>query len=114
MSLKHKLAPAGQLVLETVVIEGDEGALLKPNGRYARMGNVWQLPSPTLAARWLNLAGFGEIEIVSVGATSPEEQRRTPWMTFHSLKEFLDPDDCTRTIEGFPAPRRAILTANVI
>ena len=114
VSLKHKLALGGQLVLETLVIEGDEDALLEPNGRYARMGNVWQLPSPGLAARWLSLAGFSEIEIVDVGATSSEEQRRTPWMTFHSLEEFLDPDDCTRTIEGFPAPRRAILTANVI
>ena len=114
MSLKHKLAPGGQLVLETLVIEGDDDALLKPNGRYARMGNVWQLPSPGLAARWLKQAGFSEIKIVDVGVTSLEEQRRTPWMTFHSLEEFLDPNDATRTIEGFPAPRRAILTANVI
>ena len=114
MSLKHKLAPGGQLVLETLVIEGDDDALLEPNGRYARMGNVWQLPSPGLTACWLNQAGFSEIEIVDVGMTSLEEQRRTPWMTFHSLEEFLDPDDPTRTIEGFPAPRRAILTANLI
>ncbi|MDP7408309.1 MAG: DUF1698 domain-containing protein, partial [Luminiphilus sp.] len=84
------------------------------NGRYARMGNVWQLPSPGLAARWLKEAGFSEIKIVDVGATSLEEQRRTPWMTFHSLEEFLEANDPTRTIEGFPAPRRAILTANLI
>jgi len=114
MSLKHKLAPEGQLVLETLVIEGDDDALLEPNGRYARMGNVWKLPSPGLTARWLKRAGFSEIEIIDVGVTSLEEQRRTPWMTFHSLEEFLDPDDDTRTIEGFPAPRRAILTANVM
>ena len=114
MSLKHKLAPGGQLVLETLVIEGDDEALLKPNGRYARMGNVWQLPSPGLAARWLKEAGFSKIKIVDVGATSLEEQRRTPWMTFHSLEEFLEANDPTRTIEGFPAPRRAILTANII
>ena len=113
-SLKHKLAPGGQLVLETLVIEGDDDALLEPNGRYARMGNVWQLPSPGLASSWLKLAGFNEVEIVDVGVTSVEEQRRTPWMTFHSLEEFLDPEDPTLTIEGFPAPRRAILTANVI
>ena len=96
------------------MIEGDDDALLEPNGRYARMGNVWQLPSPGLTACWLNQAGFSEIEIVDVGMTSLEEQRRTPWMTFHSLEEFLDPDDPARTIEGFPAPRRAILTANII
>jgi len=35
-------------------------------------------------------------------------------MTFHSLEEFLEANDPTRTIEGFPAPRRAILTANLI
>ena len=114
MSLKAKLAPGGQLVLETLVIEGDADALLEPNGRYARMGNVWKLPSPGLAARWLKQAGFSEVEIVDVGTTSLDEQRRTAWMTFHSLKEFLDPEDPTLTIEGFPAPRRAILTANVI
>ena len=114
MSLKAKLAPGGQLVLETLVIEGDEDALLEPNGRYARMGNVWQLPSPGLAARWLKQAGFSEVEIIDVGTTSLDEQRRTAWMTFHSLKEFLDPEDPTLTIEGFPAPRRAILIANVI
>ena len=114
MSLKHKLTSGGQLVLETLVIEGDEDALLEPNGRYARMGNVWKLPSPGLAARWLKQAGFSEVEIVDVGMTSFDEQRRTAWMTFHSLKEFLDPEDPTLTIEGFPAPRRAILTANVI
>lgn len=111
MSLKHKLAPGGQLVLETLVIEGDDQALLEPNGRYARMGNVWQLPSPGLITRWLELAGFREVELIDVGRTTLDEQRRTPWMTFHSLAEFLDPDDLTVTIEGFPAPRRAILTA---
>ena len=114
MNLKHKLAPGGQLVLETLVIEGDDDALLEPNGRYARMGNVWQLPSPGLAARWLKQAGFSEIEIIDVGFTSSAEQRRTPWMTFHSLKEFLGPEDPTLTVEGYPAPRRAILTANVM
>ncbi len=113
MSLKHKLAPGGQLVLETLVIEGDADALLEPNGRYARMGNVWKLPSPGLAARWLKQAGFSKVKIVDVGMTSFDEQRRTTWMTFHSLREFLDPEDPTLTIEGFPAPRRAILTANV-
>ena len=99
-------------MLETLVIEGDDDALLEPEGRYARMGNVWQLPSPGLTARWLGQAGFSEIEIVDVGDTSLEEQRRTPWMTFHSLEEFLNPSDHTLTIEGFPAPRRAILTAH--
>jgi tRNA (mo5U34)-methyltransferase len=32
-------------------------------------------------------------------------------MRFHSLADFLDPDDATRTVEGYPAPRRAIVIA---
>ena len=66
---------------------------------------------PALPRVGSSQAGFSEIEIVDVGDTSLEEQRRTPWMTFHSLEEFLNPGDHTLTIEGFPAPRRAILTA---
>ena len=110
--LYDQTSSSGLLILETLI--HDQKTSLYPDGRYARMGNVWQLPSPGLTARWLKQAGFSEVEVVDVGVTSLEEQRRTPWMTFHSLKEFLDPDDPTRTIEGFPAPRRAILTANLI
>jgi len=112
LSLKNKLRPGGQLVLETLVIDGDDHAIIEPQGRYARMGNVWHLPSPGLTARWLKTAGFGRIEIIDVNATSIEEQRRTPWMTFHSLSEFLNPEDAALTIEGLPAPKRAILTAS--
>jgi len=110
-SLKNKLRPGGQLVLETLVIDGDSHALLEPKGRYARMGNVWQLPSPGLAQEWLVNAGFEHADIVDVTTTTLEEQRSTSWMTFQSLADFLDPKDASLTIEGFPAPRRAILTA---
>jgi tRNA (mo5U34)-methyltransferase len=48
-----------------------------------------------------------------VGLTSIEEQRSTDWMTFHSLANFLDPQDSSKSIEGHPAPRRAVFTARV-
>ena len=41
-----------------------------------------------------------------------QEQRRTEWMRFHSLADFLDPENPTLTVEGLPAPRRAIVIAN--
>ena len=70
------------------------------NGRYARMGNVWQLPSAGLVGKWLTDTGFAEPRIIDVGVTSLEEQRRTAWMTFHSLEQFLNPADHSLTAEG--------------
>jgi len=112
LELRDALAPGGQLVLETLVVEGDENTALVPQGRYARMGNVWFLPSTLALCYWLRKPGFANVEVIDVDVTSTREQRRTEWMTFHSLAQFLDPEDPRRTIEGHPAPRRAILTAD--
>jgi tRNA (mo5U34)-methyltransferase len=73
------------------------------------MRNVWLLPTGTLLLDWLERAGFDEPRVVDVSATSTLEQRRTDWMPFESLADALDPDDPTLTIEGWPAPRRAIV-----
>ncbi|MFN9977777.1 MAG: DUF1698 domain-containing protein, partial [Phycisphaerae bacterium] len=43
--------------------------------------------------------------------TTLSEQRRTEWMTFESLEDFLDPLDSARTIEGYSAPVRALISA---
>lgn len=109
--LQDCLRPGGQLVLETLVIEGGPGATLVPGGRYARMGNVWFLPSCDTLLGWLRKLGFRQPEVIDVTVTTTQEQRSTEWMTFHSLADFLDPEDATKTIEGYPAPRRAIVTA---
>jgi len=111
--LRDCLRPGGQLVLETLVIEGEQGATLVPQGRYARMGNVWFLPSVETLLGWLRKLGFREPELVDVTVTSTSEQRSTDWMRFHSLGDFLDPADSSKTIEGYPSPRRAIVTARV-
>ncbi len=109
--LKDALQPGGQLVLETLVIEGKLGDTLVPQGRYARMGNVWFLPSCDTLISWLEKLGFEDAKLVDVTVTTTEEQRSTDWMRFHSLSDFLDPDDHSKSIEGHPAPRRAIITA---
>ena len=111
--LRDTLVPGGELVLETLVVEGDEQTAFVPPGRYARMGNVWFLPSPEALKLWLSKVGFRDIKLVDVSQTSIEEQRSTDWMSFHSLENFLDPEDPNKTIEGHPAPRRAILTAQL-
>jgi len=111
MELRDCLRPGGELVLETLVIEGGPGATLVPAGRYARMGNVWFLPSTDTLLGWLAKVGFENPTLVDVTVTSTEEQRSTDWMNFHSLKDFLDPNDPSKSIEGYPAPTRAIVTA---
>ncbi len=110
-ALRDSLRSGGELVLETLVIEGQLGDCLVPEGRYSKMGNVWFIPSPATLESWLRKAGFRHIRLVDVGTTSLEEQRRTDWMRFHSLEQFLDPTDPTRTAEGHPAPRRAVFVA---
>jgi tRNA (mo5U34)-methyltransferase len=112
-ALKDLLKPDGELVLETLVIDGEEGQTLVPEGRYAKMGNVWFIPSPSTLLQWLKKIGFKTAKLVDVNQTSIEEQRSTDWMRFHSLEQFLDPDDLNRTIEGYPAPKRAIIIATV-
>ncbi|MFV8818054.1 tRNA 5-methoxyuridine(34)/uridine 5-oxyacetic acid(34) synthase CmoB [Haliea sp. E17] len=111
IALRDCLRPGGQLVLETLVIEGSAGAVLVPEGRYARMGNVWFLPSCDTLLSWLRKVGFCHPRVISDAVTGTDEQRATDWMTFHSLAQFLDPDDRSRTIEGYPAPRRAVVLA---
>jgi len=109
--LKDQLVSGGELVLETLVIEGDENAVLVPGNRYAQMRNVYFIPSALALKNWLAKCGFVDIRIADVCVTTTEEQRRTEWMTTESLAEFLDPDDRTKTIEGYPAPIRAVLIA---
>ena len=59
----------------------------------------------------LRKLGYREAQLVDVTATTPQEQRSTPWMRFQSLPDFLDPDNIDKSIEGYPAPKRAILVA---
>lgn len=111
LQLKKCLQPGGQLVLETLVIEGDKNQSLLPENRYAKMRNVWFIPSADAICHWLKRCGFTEISLVDINKTSVEEQRTTEWMPYESLIDFLNPEDHSQTIEGYPAPTRAIFTA---
>ncbi len=106
------LRPGGELVLETLVLDAPEEKLLVPHSRYAKMRNVWFIPTPTALTVWLHRTGFSNIKLVDISTTGPEEQRSTDWMKYESLSDFLDPDDPGKTIEGHPAPIRAIFVAS--
>ena len=111
LDLKDTLLRGGELVLETLVVEGDAKQVLVPEDRYAMMRNVWFLPSVPALELWLRRAGFVDVRCVDVSTTSVEEQRATDWMRFQSLPDFLDPADHSLTVEGLPAPTRAVLLA---
>lgn len=110
--LRRALRAGGELVLETLVVDGDEHTALMPHDRYAKMRNVWFIPSVAMLSLWLKRLGFAHIRVVDVTPTSMEEQRCTAWSKGESLADFLDSADHKRTIEGYPAPLRATLVAN--
>ena len=111
LELRGALRPGGQLVLETLVVDGPSDRVLVPSDRYAKMRNVWFIPSPGMLEGWLRRSGFGAVRTVDLSVTSNAEQRSTAWMRFESLADFLDPADSGRTVEGYPAPVRAVLMA---
>ncbi len=111
LELKDTLRRGGELVLETLVVDGPEGYSLVPEDRYGQMRNVWFLPSCDTLLRWLDRAGYRNARMVDVTATTTEEQRATDWMRFQSLADFLDPEDPSKTVEGYPGPKRATVIA---
>ena len=110
--LKNLLAAGGELVLETLVIPGDKRQVLLPHERYARMRNVYFIPSVAALSCWLARCGFEKIKTIDLSVTSTQEQRCTPWMPSESLAHCLDPQDKTKTVEGYPAPLRAVVVAH--
>jgi tRNA (mo5U34)-methyltransferase len=109
--LRSTLRPGGQLVLETIYVPGEESYACTPADRYGRMRNVWLLPTLAELTTWLRRSGYVDVEIIDTGMTTTDEQRSTEWMTFESLREALDPEDPTKTVEGWPAPHRVVVTA---
>ena len=96
------------LVVESLVMDG---APLRLRSRYARMRNIWLVPDLATLHLWLAEAGFADTEVVDVSPTTTAEQRTTAWMPYESLAAALDPEDPSRTVEGYPAPKRAVIIA---
>ncbi len=113
LELKACLRTGGELILETLVIAGELGKTLIPPARYAKMRNVWFLPTTATLTSWMQRCGFKNIRVIDINQTQITEQRTTKWMQFHSLQQFLDPENSNLTCEGLPAPQRAIIVANI-
>ena len=109
--LRQTLRRDGQLVLETIYLPGDGTFARTPEDRYARMRNVWLLPSIDELNTWIRRSGYKDLHVIDKSMTTVDEQRSTEWMAFESLAEALNPKDPSLTIEGWPAPHRVVITA---
>lgn len=109
--IHDSLRKGGEIVLENLVLDSRQNLCLFPRDRYAKMRNVFFIPDLLAMESWLARAGFTHIQCVDVAKTTSQEQRKSPWIQTESLTDFLDPHDPDRTIEGYPAPVRAIFMA---
>lgn len=105
-SLAQGLAEGGEIYLDTFIIDGDEPVALCPEGSYSKITNVYFVPTLKALENWCKRAGFESFEVLGSVVTTPDEQRKTDWIESQSLEDFLDPADSTKTIEGYPAPKR--------
>jgi len=97
--------------LETLIVVDEGVHELVPDSTYAKMRNVWSVPSEAFLHQLLKIAGFTNIRTIDISRTTVQEQRRTAWMDFESLEDFLDPNDPYKSIEGYPSPVRIVVTA---
>ena len=113
IKVKELLEPGGYFILETLIVDG-KNELIVPKDRYAKMRNVFNIPSIDVIETWLAKTGFKNIELIDINQTKPIEQRKTLWIgdQTESLEDFLDKYDSNKTIEGYPAPKRAMFLCN--
>ena len=100
------LGNEGEVYLDTFMIDGDEEMALCPKGSYSKIPNIYFVPTIPALRNWCLRAGFSEFEVLETSVTSADEQRKTEWIEGQSLEDFLDPEDPTKTVEGYSAPKR--------
>ena len=116
MHCRDLIMKGGEFILETIVLPPEYDKVtdcLVPEGRYAKMKNVNFLPSVAMLESWLRKVRFKKLEVIDHCKTTLEEQRSTDWMTFESLPNFLNLEDRELTVEGYPAPWRVVIKAEV-
>jgi len=105
-SLRSGLKKGGTLILDTFFIDGDDEVSLFPKDRYSKIPNIYFIPTIPALKNWVKRARFSGFELIAEIETTVGEQRKTNWIEGESLGEFLDPNDSTKTVEGYPAPKR--------
>lgn len=111
--LKGALNSGGELFLDTMYLDMDGDFALSPKNTYSKIPNIYFVPTISALLNWCERANFKDAQILATKPTDAYEQRKTEWILGQSLGDFLDPADQTRTVEGYPAPKRAYLKLSV-
>ncbi len=109
--LNRSLNKNGEIIIDTFIIDGYDDICLTPQNRYAKMPNIYFIPTISALSNWLNRAGFFDIQLLDTTITTKDEQRATSWTFEQSLDDFLDKNDKNKTVEGYQAPKRAYIKA---
>eukprot|EP00121_Abeoforma_whisleri_P000896 Awhi_evm1s796 len=110
----HKSMKRGsEIIIDCQGIPGDDQPIcLFPRKRYANMTGVYFFPNLPALQNWLARANFINQQVIFAEPLSTEEQRITDWAPVNtSLKESLNAEDPSLTIEGYPAPHRFYIRA---
>lgn len=105
-SLYKGLDKEGEVILDTFYIEGDDEMCLCPESSYSKIPNIYFVPTIKALKNWCLRAGFDSFEVLETSKTQSSEQRKTSWIEGQSLEDFLDENDSSKTVEGYPAPAR--------
>ena len=111
--LKGALNAGGELFLDTMYLDMDGDFALSPKNTYSKIPNIYFVPTISALLNWCERANFKDAQILATKPTDAYEQRKTEWILGQSLGDFLDPADPARTVEGYPAPKRAYLKLSV-
>lgn len=110
-SLAKGMEKGAELFLDTFMIDGDADICLTPESTYSKIPNIYFVPTVKALKNWCARAGFIDIEVLDITVTTEDEQRSTPWIEGESLGSFLDENDPSKTVEGYPAPKRVYIKA---
>lgn len=104
-NLSQALRADGELILDTLIIDHCDEVALTPKVSYAKMKNVYFIPSIPALIAWCFRANLELVEVLSIKETTTQEQRKTSWIDSLSLDSFLNASQ-GKTIEGYPPPKR--------
>ena len=93
----------GVAIVESICIEGDSDLVLFPYKSYAKMKNIWYIPSESVLKYWCEIAGFRYIQKIFNYYVTEDHQKKSEHSPNESLSDFLS-EDGLKTVEGYPPP----------